>query len=268
MKIALLFIINYNHILLKEELWKQWIEPNKDIINVYFYYKDINLIKSQWIRERCIPSTLIYPTSYYYVIPAYYSLMYYSYNHNKENTWFCFLTDSCCPIISPEKFAELFTTNYNKSIFSYKPAYWNPNFHKRANLAKIPRKYWLAQDPWFIATKKHIELFLLFPKVERKLMNVIISGGLANETLFAVILKYFNQLNNETLINNSSHITDWRRMSSKTSPYVFKTVNEYDINFIKNSLKNNNYAVFLRKLDASFPDTNIKNIWFSGNNSS
>ena len=46
MKIALCFIINYDHILNKEDIWREWIEPNKDIINVYFYYKDFNKIKS------------------------------------------------------------------------------------------------------------------------------------------------------------------------------------------------------------------------------
>jgi hypothetical protein len=41
MKIALCFIISYDHILIKEDLWRKWIEYNKDIINVYFYYKDL-----------------------------------------------------------------------------------------------------------------------------------------------------------------------------------------------------------------------------------
>ena len=46
MKIALCFIINYEHILNKEDIWREWIEPNKDIINVYFFYKDFRKIKS------------------------------------------------------------------------------------------------------------------------------------------------------------------------------------------------------------------------------
>ena len=51
MKIALCFIISYEHILNKEELWREWIEHNKDIINVYFYYKDLKKIKSEWIQK-------------------------------------------------------------------------------------------------------------------------------------------------------------------------------------------------------------------------
>ena len=33
MKIALCFIISYEHVLNKEQLWIDWINPNKDIIN-------------------------------------------------------------------------------------------------------------------------------------------------------------------------------------------------------------------------------------------
>ena len=34
MKVALLFIISYHHILNKEQLWIDWIKPNQDIINL------------------------------------------------------------------------------------------------------------------------------------------------------------------------------------------------------------------------------------------
>ena len=44
MKVALCFIINYHQILNKENIWIKWIEKNKDIINVYFHYRDYNSI--------------------------------------------------------------------------------------------------------------------------------------------------------------------------------------------------------------------------------
>ena len=40
MKVALCFLISYDHKLKKEKLWIDWIEKNKNIINVYFHYKD------------------------------------------------------------------------------------------------------------------------------------------------------------------------------------------------------------------------------------
>ena len=82
MKIALCFIISYEHIVNKEDIWREWIEPNKDIINVYFYYKDFNKIKSQWIIEHTIPPNYIHETSYYHVIPAYLSILNFASKHD------------------------------------------------------------------------------------------------------------------------------------------------------------------------------------------
>ena len=150
MKVALCFIINYEHILNKEEIWKEWIEPNKDIINVYFYYADLKKIKSKWILEHTIPPNYIQKTSYYHVIPAYLSVMEFAAKHDNNNNWFCMLTDSCCPIISPKKFRYLFYNFYNKSIISCKKCWWNVDFHKKANLYKLPKELHLANDPWFV----------------------------------------------------------------------------------------------------------------------
>ena len=170
MKIALCFIISYDHILNKEHIWRKWIEYNKDIINVYFYYKNINKIKSQWIREHVIPDNFIYETDYYNVIPAYLSLMKYAYIHDNNNHWFCFLTDSCCPIISPEKFRYLFFTYYNKSILNWKNAWWNIQFHKRANLALLPKELHLGNDPWFILKRENVNDCINFFLNKRKFL--------------------------------------------------------------------------------------------------
>jgi hypothetical protein len=78
MKVALCFIINYDHILNKEHIWREWINHNKDIINIYFYYKNIDEIKSQWIKEHAIPKENIYKADYFHVMPAYISLLKYS----------------------------------------------------------------------------------------------------------------------------------------------------------------------------------------------
>ena len=87
MKIALCFIISYDHILNKEHIWRNWINENKDIINVYFYYKDITKIKSEWILQHVIPEEYIQKTSYFHVIPAYISLMNYAFIHDDKNQW-------------------------------------------------------------------------------------------------------------------------------------------------------------------------------------
>jgi len=256
MKIALCFIISYDHILNKEDIWREWIEYNKDIINIYFYYNDLKKIKSPWILKHTIPQNYIFPTSYYHIIPAYTSLMRYALKNDGENQWFCFLTDSCCPIISPHKFRYLFYNYYNKSIINWKPAWWNIHFHKRANLALMPEKYRLGNDPWFLLQRENVIHYLTFIKTNKKITQIICNGGLANESLFAIALKAFEQL--DKIIMSSTHITDWSRMTTSTSPHLFKEANEKDIKFIEESLETNMYNLFIRKVAVDFPDEVLK----------
>lgn len=270
MKIALCFIISYEHILNKEQIWREWIEPNKDIINVYFYYKDLNKIKSTWIFEHTIPINNIVETSYYHVIPAYLSILNYAFTHDKQNKWFCMLTDSCCPIISPKRFRYLFYTNYQKSIFSWKQAWWNPDFHKRGNLAKLPKELWLANDPWFVLTKENVKQIFHFVSTQHLITKTICDGGLANESLFAIIFKFYKELddNSKRIISVVSHLTDWNRPSSTTSPHIFKDADETDIKFIEKELERNKYAMFIRKVDKEFPDDILRQYIYEYNKDS
>ena len=259
MKIALCFIVSYEHILNKEHIWREWIEYNKDIINVYFYYKDLRKIKSKWIMEHTLPPNCIYDTSYFHVMPAYISILKFALNHDSQNKWFCMLTDSCCPIVSPKKFRYLFYKEHNHSLFSWKNAWWNPYYHQRGNLAKLPKELWLANDPWFILTRENVKQVFHFISTQKKITDTICSGGLANETLFAVIFKFHKELENDPKTFShikcvSTHIADWNRRSSTTSPHVFKYGDEEDIKFIDKELEKNPYNIFIRKISPEFPD--------------
>jgi hypothetical protein len=261
MKVALCFIISYEHILNKEQLWINWIESNKDIINVYFHYKDIRKIKSPWIKMHTIPPNVTQQTTYYNVVPAYTSLLTYAYTHDTNNEWFCLLTDACVPIIHPNKFRKLFFKNFNRSIIRCMPAYWNIELHQRANLKYLSSEYWLANDPWFTLTRSHVQKFLLFLTMKNTIYNRINAGGLANESMFAIVLKTFNEISNDkTHINESSTVSDWSRMSSPTSPYLFIDANEENKNMIQSLIKKNKYAMFLRKVHKKFPDECILEI--------
>lgn len=266
MKIALCFIINYEHILNKEAIWREWIEHNKDIINVYFYYKDFNKIKSEWIKEHSIPPNFIHETSYYHVIPAYLSLMRFALLHDSNNSWFCMLTDSCCPIISPKRFRYLFYRYHNKSIMSWREAWWNIEFHKRANLAKLPKEFRLGNDPWFTLKRENVCQVLDFVNKQQEITKTICSGGLANESLFAISLYYYRQLElNGPVISSATHIADWYRMHSTTSPHLFQKADEQDIKFIDTELERNNYAMFIRKVAPEFPDEVLRHYIYEHN---
>ena len=257
MKVALCFIISYEHVLQKERYWYEWINANKDLFNIYFHYKDKNKIKSPWILNYCIPETYISKTSYYYVVQAYMSLLLYSYNHDKNNKWFCMLTDSCIPIISPEKFRKIFFDCYNKSIIRCNKAHWNVELHQRANLKYFSKEYHLVNDPWFTLCRYHVHLCILFMAGNNGMYEKINNGGLANESLFAIILKIFNEFDKNKLINSSGTICDWYRMASPTSPHLFNQCTEEDKNIIMKLLKDNPYALFLRKVNYKFPDEEL-----------
>ena len=257
MKVALCFIISYEHVLQKEEYWIKWINSNKDLFNVYFYYKQKNKIKSKWILNNCIPEKYVKSTSYYYVVPAYMTLLTYAYEHDIKNKWFCMLTDTCVPIISPKKFRQLFFENFNKSIIHCKKAHWNIDLHRRANLRLFSKEYHLVNDPWFTLCRYHVHLCILFMVGKNGMYETINNGGLANESIFAIILQIFHEFNKNRLINSSATICDWYRMSNPTSPHLFNECTQKDEDIIMKELENNPYALFLRKVNYKFPDEKL-----------
>ena len=263
MKVALCFIINYDHILNKENIWRSWIDVNQDILNVYFYYKDITQIKSTWILKHIIHPSYIYETSYYKVIPAYLSVMNYAVKHDHENQWFCMLTESCCPIISPKKFRHLFYKHRDSTIMSWRKAWWNVTLQKRANLSMIPQELHLANDPWFVMKREDVLHCFHFTHIQTKIFQLICDGGLANESLFSIILSLFHTL--EYVKNNVTHLTDWSRMTSSTSPYVFREATPQNIRWIENSLREHPYAMFIRKISPEFSDEVINDFIYTRN---
>jgi len=260
-KIALCFIISGKHILNKENLWINWIESIKNYINVYFFYSNYSKIGSSWIKSHCIPKKFTIPSvTYLHMIPAYINLIQFAIMHDPDNQWFCFLTDSCTPIIQPSKFLQLFEENNNKTIMGWIPAEWNIYMHRRANLHLLSKKYHLKNSPYFILCKQHASLFLRFVKTKPTIYNIISGGIIANESLFAIILKFYGQLENDTVINETSTLTDWTRMSSSTSPYLFRVANPYNIQLILSERKINKYTTFLRKVSTDFSDDILKNL--------
>jgi hypothetical protein len=256
MKIALCFIISYSHVVNKEQIWIDWIEPNKDIINVYFHYKNYSDIKSEWIRKHAIHPKCIVETDYMHVVPAYLAVMSFAMNHDFNNQWFCFLTESCVPIISPLKFRELFFENYSKTIMNWRKVWWNVQFCNRANLKMLKDDSHLANDPWFTIKREDAYRCLTYSKINTNIYTLICRGDVANESIFAIMLQAVNKL--KEVKQAVTHAADWSRMTSATSPHVFKEGNKTDLLFINDFLEKNCYTMFLRKVDAKFPDQIIR----------
>jgi hypothetical protein len=178
--------------------------------------------------------------------------MKYAFDIDKDNQWFCFLTDSCVPIVSSQKFKTLFIENHEKSILHCEKANWNVHFHKKANLRLFNEDYHLKNEPWFTLKREDVKRCIFFSIKYNKMYTLICNGGLANESIFAVILKVFEQL--DKIKNEKTHIVDWSRMTKPTSPYLFKYGTQMDYQFVKNEIKKNKYAMFLRKVSPELPD--------------
>ena len=63
-------------------------------------------------------------------------------------------------------------------------------------------------------------------------VKLICDGGVANESLFAIILHTYNRLSSDFVEKSVTHATDWSRMASSTSPYLFKEATEKNMEFI------------------------------------
>ena len=213
-----------------------------------------------------IPPDYIHETSYYHVIPAYLSILSFAVKQDVNNQWFCLLTDSCCPIVSPRRFRYMFFNYYNKSIMSWKKAWWNIRFHKRANLQYLPSELHLGNDPWFVMKRENVLQTMQFVKTQQPIVKTVCDGGLANESLFAIIMCACKELeSNGSVISAVTHLTDWARMSSFTSPHTFKDANSADIKFIDTELEKNKYALFIRKMAPEFPDDILRGYIYEKN---
>ena len=263
MKVALCFLISSNNTVNKEHIWREWIEKYKNVFNIYFHYKQTIPIQSEWIKKHILPPEYIVNTSYLHVVPAYISILKYAIQNDVQNKWFVFLTESCVPIIPPKKFIRMFIKNYKYSIINWSSIWWNPLFHKRANLHKVPEEFHLANDPWFILKRDDAIKCVQYSTSSITLSSykLITSGIIANESIFAIILKTFGTIDNAKC--QITHLTDWSRMETTTSPHLFKTYDENVDGYIINKLvKNNPSACFLRKVSPEFPDDVLKK-WIS-----
>jgi hypothetical protein len=162
----------------------------------------------------------------------------------------------------------LFQKYSDFSLLKWSPAWWNVSFHTRANLKYLPKHLHLGHDPWFVLTREHVESCFLFVKTQTLMFQKICRGGLANESLFAIILCFFKPLHfslkqqfnkDNKIINSSSTLTDWGRRSSATSPHLFVQGNETQDTWVVQQLKRENpWGLFLRKVDKNYSAQKIK----------
>lgn len=264
--IALCFIISNKQVLHHEAEWREWIRPNADIIRVYFHYKHKSSISSAWIREHAIPPGCIQPTSYFFVVPAYLALMFYARRADVRNQWFCMLTETCFPAVSPAVFRAQFEKWGHRTLMRTLPAHWNLTLHNRANLRLLRPAYHLANDPWFVVTRRHVEMFEHFmtSKEHASVRRVVNAGGLANESLFAIMLQTYHEVNGLHHRNVSSTVAEWSVRAphqNPTSPFLFRDATPDHQHCLLTLLRAHPYALFVRKIHQDFSVQCIQSYW-------
>jgi hypothetical protein len=141
---------------------------------------------------------------------------------------------------------------------SWKAAWWNLKYDKRANTRLFPKEYQIGNDPWFVLKRENVNQIIEFIDTEKFLTDIICEGGLANESLFAIIFYIYKEISDKGpsngVISDATHITDWTRRTSSTSPYLFKHGTAADLQFIDDELKKKPYTMFIRKIASEFPD--------------
>ena len=69
------------------------------------------------------------------------------------------------------------------------------------------------------------------------------------------------------VLSQVTHLTDWNRMATPTSPHLFKDANETDLLFLDAELKKNKCAIFVRKIAPEFPDNVLRHYIYNVNHS-
>lgn len=258
-KVALCFLISYTHDLHQESLWREWIEELRDIVNVYVHYKHYDKIRSPWLRAHAIPLEFTQRTIYENVVPAYFSLLAFSFYHDASNQWFCMLTDTCAPLVTPTEFRRRFAALGDRTIMTVRPAYWNMEMYNRANLSKLAPHLHLANDPWFVMTRSHVETCLSFLKVNHSMYTTVTAGSVANESIFAIILAMRNG-SMARLLNAPSNVADWVRPSTASSPHYFYEASDGEMAILRTLIEQHPHCLFGRKFNMAFPATALRQL--------
>lgn len=252
MSAALVFFTSGQHVLWQEAAWRQWV--NQAGCHVLVHYTDNAKVTSPWLRQHMIPQNATRPTSYYNMVPAMMSVLSYAYQALPDATWFCLLTESCIPVVSPTRFKEMLVDPQigGKTLMHWQPAWWNIEFHRRANLRHVEADLRLGHEPWFVLGREDAFACLDgFYRRHSRLCRIVCVGGLANESIFAILLRLAGRL--DGVLNIKTTATDWSRMSSATSPHVFRAGDEADCAaFLRRFRAENKHTMFLRKVDGGF----------------
>ena len=246
--------------LTKEHIWREWFAglerlQFKYAIVVHCSLSHAEKIKSAWLRQWCMPDGCMRPTGWGWVVEAMMSMYDYAVQTHPAE-WYTLHSESCVPMVSPERFVDIFNKYKQKSFISYDKIWWDPKIVNRANLRMLPPHMHLAHSQWCIFCHEDLSQMVNLSKTNEQIKHMLLmmSRGHAGEESYAAVLLFnINRLKN--VIKKQTTLVDWKRTPNGNNPYTFTTWTLHDMESVREirMTKANEY-MFMRKVGPAFPD--------------
>ena len=242
----------------KEHIWREWFEclarlQFKCAIVVHCSNKDS--IHSEWLKQHLIPDERRRKTAWGWVLNAMLS-MYAHAIHACPAAWYTLHSETCVPMVSPEKFMDVFKTYKHNTFVAHCPAWWNPLKVRRANLHLLPPHMHWAHSQWCIFCHEDMHQMIHLPKTDEHLnavLQTVTQGHASEESYAAIMLLAINNLQN--VINRSTTLVDWKRTPNGNNPHTFVEWTDADASIVRSIRDQSpNEIMFMRKIAPTFPD--------------
>ena len=255
--------------LAKEHSWREWFDRLQQLqftfsVIVHCSSSHKNKVKSDWLKRHFLPRERMRDTAWGWVLNAMMSM----YDHAVDAcpaAWYTLHSETCVPMVSPEKFMHIFNTYKRYTFMSYCKAWWNPLKVNRANLHALPPAMHLAHPQWCIFCHEDLSQMVNMSKTDKHINNtltVLMGGHAAEESYAAALLSSINNMKN--VINKQTTLVDWKRTPNGDNPHTFISWTPQDETIVRDIRKTNaNEYMFMRKIAPTFPDDILRKCIFN-----
>jgi hypothetical protein len=244
----------------KEHIWREWFDRLQQLqfrfaIVVHCSLSHKDNVRSEWLRQYFLPDSCMRPTAWGWIVHALMSMHEYALQTHPSE-WYTLHSESCVPMVSPERFVEKFNKYKQNSFVPYEKIWWNPSTVKRANLIMLPPQMHLVHATWCILCHEDLSQMVNLSKTNeniKKIFSTLASGYIGDESYVAVLL--FNINNCVNVIKKSTTLADWKRTPNGNNPHTFIKWTPQDEAIVRENCKTTpNEYMFMRKISPAFPD--------------
>jgi len=246
--------------LVKEQIWRAWFDRLRALkfrfnIITHVSPRQKAHVQSDWLWATLLPDAYLVPSEWAWVMQAQLALYAYALAHAPA-AWYTLHSESCVPLVTPERFIEQFQQFKAHTFLRYGKAWWTPTPvpNDRANLHLLPTEYHWAHPQWSILCHEDLaQVVALAAADENQLTSTLLKGHAAEESFLAIFLYKINNFKN--VIKKATTLVDWARSPGGGSPYTFHewTAEDEKVVAALRAEKDQDY-LFMRKIGPTFPD--------------